>query len=99
MKYITRVANAAHKFHFLHYLHPCRIWAQNQQKLVEVSTKTNISTANHQLQVVDIIRSEVEISIYNTSTARILIWAPFDKISKSGDGGGSGGSLRTNMEI
>ena len=32
----------------------------------------------------------VEICICNTSTKRSLIWAPFDKISKGGDGGGSG---------
>jgi hypothetical protein len=37
----------------------------------------------------------VEIPIHNTSTERSLIWAPFDKISKSGDGGGSGGCLGT----
>ncbi|HKG89352.1 MAG TPA: hypothetical protein VKA95_13590 [Nitrososphaeraceae archaeon] len=34
----------------------------------------------------------VEISTYNTSTKRSLNQAPFSKISKSGDGGGSGGS-------
>jgi hypothetical protein len=31
----------------------------------------------------------VEISRYNTSTKTSLNLAPFDKISKSGDGGGS----------
>jgi ABC-type Zn uptake system ZnuABC Zn-binding protein ZnuA len=34
----------------------------------------------------------VEILLYNTSTKRRSIWS-FDKISKSGDGGGSGGGL------
>ena len=37
----------------------------------------------------------MEISTYNLSTKRSLNLAPFDKISKSGDGGGSGGSLDT----
>ncbi len=37
----------------------------------------------------------MEILTYNTSTKRGSNLAPFDKISKSGDGGGSGGSLDT----
>ena len=41
----------------------------------------------------------VEISVCNTSTKRSLYRAPFGKISKSGDGGGSGGCIRTNMRI
>jgi hypothetical protein len=40
--------------------------------------------------VVEILQYLVEILIYNTSTKRSSNLAPFDKISKSGDGGGSG---------
>jgi hypothetical protein len=35
---------------------------------------------------VEILQPIVEICIYNTSTERNLNQAPFDKISKSGDG-------------
>jgi hypothetical protein len=35
----------------------------------------------------------VEILYFDISTKRSPNQAPFDKISKSGDGGGSGGSL------
>jgi hypothetical protein len=35
----------------------------------------------------------VEIYTYDASTKRSLNIAPLDKISKSGDGGGSGGCL------
>ena len=37
----------------------------------------------------------MEILLLDTSTKRSLIWAPFDKISKSGDGGCSGDILDT----
>lgn len=37
----------------------------------------------------------VDMCTYNSSTARSLNQAPFDKISKSGDGGGSGDSFST----
>jgi len=36
--------------------------------------------------LVEISLPSVEILLYNTSTKRSPIWAPFDKISKSGDG-------------
>jgi hypothetical protein len=39
---------------------------------------------------VEILQSLVEISNYTTSTKRSSNVAPFDKIRKSGDGGGSG---------
>jgi hypothetical protein len=39
----------------------------------------------------------VEILLHNTSTKRSPNQAPFNKISKSGDGGGSGGSF-TNLD-
>jgi hypothetical protein len=42
---------------------------------------------------VEILQSILEVSNYNTSTKRSSNPAPFDKISKSGDGGGSGGTL------
>ena len=35
----------------------------------------------------------MEIPFFDTSTKRSLIFAYFDKISKSGDGGGSGDSI------
>jgi hypothetical protein len=39
---------------------------------------------------VEILKQLVEMSTYNTSTKRRSNQAPFSKISKSGDGGGSG---------
>jgi hypothetical protein len=39
---------------------------------------------------VEILQPWVEICLYNTSTKRSSNLAPFDKISKSGDGEGSG---------
>jgi hypothetical protein len=39
---------------------------------------------------VEILQSLVEIPNCNISTKRILNFAHFDKITKSGDGGGSG---------
>jgi hypothetical protein len=39
----------------------------------------------------------VEILSDDTSTKRSSNQAPFDTISKSGDGGGSGGSLYINL--
>jgi hypothetical protein len=44
---------------------------------------------------VEIPLPSVEIPFLDTSTKRSLNLAPFDKISKSGDGGGSGGCLGT----
>jgi hypothetical protein len=41
----------------------------------------------------------VEILLYNTSTKSSSNRAPFDKISKSEDGGGSGGSLDTKASL
>jgi hypothetical protein len=47
------------------------------------------------LQLVEIPYQKVEISFCNTPTKRSPNLAHFVKTSKSGDGGGSGGSLRT----
>jgi hypothetical protein len=45
--------------------------------------------------VVEILHSWVEILICNISTKRSLNLAPFDKISKSGDGGLGGDTFLT----
>jgi hypothetical protein len=42
---------------------------------------------------------KVEISTYNTSTKRSSNLAPVDKISKSGDNGGSGDIFRTKLMV
>jgi hypothetical protein len=40
----------------------------------------------------------VKIPLVNISTKRSLNQAPFGKINKSGDGGGSGGSFRNKRD-
>jgi hypothetical protein len=54
-----------------------------------------ISPTEELLQLAEILLTTVDICTCNTSTKRSSNQAPFDKISKSGDGGGSGGTLDT----
>ena len=72
-------------------------------KHIESPPGTDISTIFAAYPISgDILYSLVEIWTWNTSTKRRLVWAPFDKISKSGDGGRSGGisdTLTTSIKI
>lgn len=92
---------------YLHYLHRNLFRAQNYRKSVEVlsylifCTSTLITNLHeydlheydHEIPMVDIPKLKVEILLLDTSTNRSPNQAPFDNISKSGDGGDSGGSF------
>jgi hypothetical protein len=63
------------------------------------TTSKNLHQFSQQtLQLVEILQLLVEILLYNTSTKRSSNQAPFDKISKSGDSGSSGGSCSNKEE-
>jgi hypothetical protein len=63
--------------------------AKNAKKMDSSTIKQNLHQINQLLLPVEIPKQLVEIYTYIASTERSLNLTPFDKIGKSGDGGGS----------
>jgi hypothetical protein len=94
---------------YLHYLHHNLIRAQNDRKLVETDLRSiaHISTVKQNLHHLTNqicqwryrnTKQLVEMYTHNISTKGSLNLVPFDKISKSGDGGRGGGYLHNPVK-